>query len=61
MIWSLVFLVCDPTMCVAMSGPITKTEEECLASLSENVFFVGQKYPMAKVVSYRCIPWGSEA
>lgn len=61
MIWSLVLLVCDPTMCSAMSGPITRTEEECFASLQENVTFVEQQYSFAKVVSYRCIAWGIDA
>lgn len=61
MIWSLVFLVCDPSACVAMSGPITKTEEECLASLPENAAFVEQQWPFSTIISHRCIAWGSEA
>lgn len=61
MIWSLVLLVCDPSACVSMSGPITKTEEECVASLPENVIFVKEQWPFSQVVSYRCIAWGSEA
>jgi hypothetical protein len=61
MIWSLVLLVCDGTMCVAMSGPVTKTEEECFASVEENVTFVQDQYGLSEVVSYKCIPWGSEA
>lgn len=61
MIWSLVLLVCDPTSCAAMSGPLTKTEEECLVSVPENVSVVEQQYTFAKVLAFRCVAWGSEA
>jgi hypothetical protein len=61
MIWSLVLLACDPSMCVAMSGPITNSEDECHASFGENVDFIAWKYPQAQVVSYKCIPWGAPA
>lgn len=61
MIWSLILLVCNEETCVAMSGPMTKTEAECAASLEENVAFVAGRYPETTVVTYKCIPWGAPA
>ena len=61
MIWSLVLLVCDPATCVAMSGPLTKAEDECHAALVDAVGLIALKYPQAQVVAYKCIPWGSPA
>jgi len=61
LIWSLILLVCSDDTCVAMSGPMTKTEAECAASLAENVAFVVGRYPTAVVMTYKCVPWGAPA
>lgn len=61
MVWSLVLLLCDPTSCSAVSGPVVTSEGDCQQAAIVAVEYVQKTYPDVRIMGVRCLPWGKGA
>lgn len=58
--WFGVLLICKVTMndCMAITGPMARSEQECEEGIPHGIDYVGTRFPEYQVFDYRCISWG---
>jgi hypothetical protein len=54
-------LACTTTMCQVFVGPMTDTEEECFASITDGAIYLQMEHPEIRLVDWKCVQWSEEA